>query len=299
MINHESLKDGKQLLLFLLLSCFYSAQKITIDNKSDFPVEVEYSYKKFEIGIHQMKTINEKNGIKNISILYKNEKNLKRNIYVFLNPQESLNINLRKDTIKFKGDKEILHDYVYRGIEADLIFKIAEYQNYYQKNDAKGFIRTSEMSLSNVLSKILRLNNSPLGREDIHYKEIEELAKERWFFTVFVSFNGNQLNNTGKELMPYYFEKYFKKDITTYSCESWYHYDIIRKYSQNMKLLNLKLPKYEIVEHSDDDEVNQHLPTKCQEEYFRGSYNFWVHKKDLVRAEKYKKILTEKFHTKL
>jgi hypothetical protein len=219
---------------------------------------------------------------------------------VFLSPQESLNINLRKDSVKFKGDKDALHDYVYRGYWYYLSLKIGEYQKYAKNNDAKGFIRTSEMYLADVLTKVERLNNSPSGREDIHYKEIEKLVKDRWFFTVFVSFNGGQLDNTGKELMLYYFEKYFKKDIATYSCDdSSYQYEIIKKYSQNMKLLNLKLPKYEIVEHSEDDEVNQYLPAKCQRDYFRGSYNFWVHKKDLVRAEKYKKILEEKFHVKL
>jgi hypothetical protein len=217
---------------------------------------------------------------------------------VFLSPQESLNINLRKDTVNFKGDKDALHDYV-NGQFGEFMFKITEYQKYAQNNDAKGFIRTSEMYLADVLAKVERLNNSPSGREDIHYKEIEELAKDRWFFTVFVSFNGSQLDNTGKELMLYYFEKYFKKDIANYSCDSWSEYDIIRRYSQNIKLLNLKLPKYEIVEHCEDDEVNQYLPKKCQGDYFRGSYNFWVHKKDLVRAEKYKKILEEKFHVKL
>jgi hypothetical protein len=300
MIKHKRVKKNGQLLLFLLLSCFCSAQKLTIDNKSDFPVEIEYSHKKFEIGVNQKKTINEKDRITNISIFYKNDKKLKRDISLFLNPQESLSINLRKDTIKFKGDKEALHDYVYHHeLEGCLTLKIGEYQKYAQNNDAKGFIRTSELALADVLAKVERLNNSSSGREDIHYKEIEKLAKERWFFTVFVNFNGSQLDNTGKELMLYYFEKYFKKDIATYSCDSWSEYDIIRRYSQNIKLLNLKLPKYEIVEHSEDDEVNQYMPAKCQREYFRGSYNFWADKKDLVKAEKYKKILTEKFHAKL
>lgn len=299
MINHERLREVGQFLLFILLSCFCSAQNITVDNKNDFPVEIEYSHKKVEIGVNQKKTINEKNEIKNISILYKNDKKLKRDIPLFLNPRESLYINLRKDTVKFKGDKDGLHDYIYSGYGYDFTLKIGEYQNYYRKNDAKGFIRTSEMYLADVLTKVERLNNSQSGREDIHYKEIKKMVKKRWFFTVFVSFNGNQLDNTGKELMLYYFEKYLKKDINKYSCDSWVEYDIISKYSQNNKLLNLKLPKYEIVEHTEDDEVNQYLPTKCQEEYFRGSYSFWVHKKDWVRAEKYKKILTEKFHTKL
>lgn len=300
MIYHERLKNKGKLLLFLMLSCFSSAQSITIDNKSNFLVEITSSHKKVEIGVNQKKTINEKSRIKNISIFYKNEKKLKRDISLFLNSEESLSINLIKDTVKFKGDKDALHDYVnHHYFKSYLNLKITEYQKFNQKNDANGFIRTSEIYLGDVLKKIERLNNSPLGREDIFYKEIEKLAKDRWFFTVFVSFNGDKLDNTGKELMLYYFEKYFKKDITTFTCNSWVDYDIIRKYSLNSKLLNLKLPRYEIVAHSEDDEVNQYLPAKCQEEYFRGSYNFWVHKKDLVRAERYKKILTEKFHTKL
>ena len=298
MINHEILKEGRQLLLFLLLSCFCSAQNITIDNKSDFPVEIKYSHKKIEIGVNQKKMISEKERIKNISIQYRNDKKLERNIALFLDPQQSLGINLRKDTVKFKGDKDRLHDYIYRGIESDLIFKITEYQNYNQENDAKGFIRTSEMYLSDALKKVEKLNNSPSGREDLYYKEIEKTIKKRWFFTVFISFNGDQLDNTGKELMLYYFEKYFKKDIATYSCESWEQYDILRKYSLNNKLLNLKLPKYEIVEHTEDDTINQYLPAKCQEFYFRSSYDFLVHKKD-SRAERYKKVLIDKFHVKL
>ncbi|GAA5092244.1 hypothetical protein GCM10023210_20880 [Chryseobacterium ginsengisoli] len=287
-------------MIILLFSCFYSAQNITIDNKNNFPVEVTYSHKTIEIGVNQKKIINETNRIKTISISSKNGGKLKRGISLFLNPKESLSINLKQDTVKFKGDKDGLHDYVnHHTFEGYLAYKITEYQKYNQNNDAKGFIRTSEMYLADVLKKIEKLNNSPLGREDFYYKEIEKLAKEQWLFTVFVSFNGNKLDNTGKELMLYYFEKYFKKDIETFSCNSWVDYDIIHKYSLNNKLLNLKLPKYEIVEHTDDDDINQYMSAKCQEYYFSSSYKFLVNKKDLVRAERYKKILIEKFHVKL
>jgi hypothetical protein len=223
---------------------------------------------------------------------------LERNIPLFLNPQESLHISLIKDTIKFKGDKDALHDYYNLGF-GYLTLKIGEYQNYYQKGNVKGFINTSEMYLGEVLTKAERLNNSPLGREDIGYKEFERLMKQRWFFTVFVSFGGRKLGDVEKDLMLYYYEKYFKKYIEKYSCDTWVEYDILRRYSLHQKVLGLSLPKYEIVEHSDDDEVNQYLAAKCQQEYFRMSYDFWVGKKDLVRAEKYKKILTEKFHAKL
>lgn len=116
----------------------------------------------------------------------------------------------------FTGDKSALHDYVNHRLEGDLTLKISEYQNYYQNNDAKGFIRTSEMYLGGALKKAEKLNNSPSGREDIHYKEIERIAKDRWFFTVFISFGSSKIDNTEKELMLYYFEKYFKKDIATF-----------------------------------------------------------------------------------
>lgn len=296
---YKVIERKSKMLIALLFPCFYWAQTITIDNRSDFPVEIKYAQKKVEIGLNEKKTINDKNRIQSVAIIYKNDKKLQRNISLFLHPQESLAIHLIKDTLKFKGEKEQLHDYVYRGF-GDLNLKITEYQKYYQNNDAKGFIRTSEMYLEDALKKAERLNSSPSRKEDIYYKEIENIIKKRWFFTVFVSFDGGarQLSNTGKELMLYYFEKYFKENIATYSCDSWDQYDILRKYSQHHKLLNLKLPKYEIVEHTEEDEINQYLPAKCQEEYFRSSYNFLVYRKDLVRAERYKKVLAEKFHVK-
>ncbi|WP_148285232.1 hypothetical protein [Flavobacterium sp. B17] len=235
-----------------------------------------------------------KNEAKSLSVFYNNNK--QRQISLFLNSHESLHITIKQDSVMFTGDKSALHDYVNHRLEGDLTLKISEYQKYYQNNDAKGFIRTSEMYLGDALKKAEKLNNSPSGREDIHYKEIERMAKDRWFFTVFISFGSSKIDNTEKELMLYYFEKYFKKDIATFSCNSWSDYDILRRYSLHRKLLNLNLPKYEIIEHTDEDEINQYLPAKCQEYYFRSSFDFWVHKKDMVRAEKYRKILTEKFH---
>lgn len=298
MILNERLKSGI-LLLLLLFSCMVKAQQITLVNNNPFPIQIEYAGKKADVGINQKKTISAKEELKHISLLYNNDKKTKRNIYLFLSPQEYLGIHLKQDSVKFTGDKSALHDYVNHRLGSDLTLKIFEYQNYYQKNDAKGFIRTSEMYLGDALKKAEKLNNSPSGREDIHYKEIERIAREQWFFTVFISFGSSKIDNTEKELMLYYFEKYFKNYIATFSCNSWTDYDILRRYSLHQKLLNLKLPKYEIVEHTDEDEINQYLPAKCQEYYFRGSYDFWVHKKDLVRAEKYKKILTEKFHARL
>jgi hypothetical protein len=296
-MKYVRLKISSEILLFLVFSYMSPAQNITINNKSNFPIEVTYAQKKVDIGDNQKKTINVKNEGNILSVFYKNHK--KRDIYLFLNSLESLNINIKQDSVIFTGDKSSLHDYVNGRLENYLTLKIPEYQKYYQNNDAKGFIHTSEMYLGDVLKKVAQLNNSPSGREDMHYKEIERMAKDRWFFTVFMSFGSSKIDNTEKELMLYYFEKYFKKDIATFSCSSWVDYDILRRYSLSRKLLNLNLPKYEIIEHTDEDEINQYLPAKCQEYYFRSSFDFWVHKKDTVRAEKYKKILTEKFHAKL
>jgi hypothetical protein len=74
MIYHERLKKCVKFLLFIMISGFYPAQNITIDNKSDFPVEIEYSHKKIKIENNQKKTIIEKNRIKNLSIFYKIKK---------------------------------------------------------------------------------------------------------------------------------------------------------------------------------------------------------------------------------
>ncbi len=297
MISNERLNS--RILLLLLFSCMGKAQQITVTNNNRFPIQIEYANKKADVEINQKKTIAAKDELKHISLYYNNDKKTRRNIYLFLSPQQSLGIHLKQDSVTFTGDKSELHSYVNYKLSNDLTLKISEYQDYYQKNDAKGFIRTSEMYLGDALKKAERLNHSPSGREDIHYKEIERMAKDRWFFTVFVSFGSSKMDNTEKELMLYYFEKYFKKDIANFSCNSWSDYDILRRYSLRRKLLNLKLPSYEIVEHTDEDEINQYLPAKCQEYYFRGSYDFWIHKKDTVRAEKYRKILTEKFHAAL
>lgn len=296
-MKYVRFKKSSKILLFVVFSYMCPAQNITINNKSNFPIEVKYAQKKVDIGDNQKKTINLKNEGNILSVFYKNHK--KRNIYLFLNSHESLNINIKQDSVIFTGDKSSLHDYINERLENDLTLKISEYQKYYQNNDAKGFIRTSEMYLADVLKKVAQLNNSPFGREDIHYKAIERKAKELWFFTVFISFGSSKINNTEKELMLYYFEKYFKKDISKFSCNSWSDYNILRRYSLFRKSLNIDLPKYEIIEHTDEDEINQYLPAKCQEYYFRSSFDFWVHKKDTVRAEKYSKILTEKFHAKL
>ncbi|MCS3530344.1 hypothetical protein [Chryseobacterium sp. JUb7] len=296
--HYKNVKQNGRVLIVLLFSCFYPGQNITVDNENDYPVIVKYSQKKAEIGAGQKKEIKE-NGLKSISVLNKKDEKLIKDIPVFLNLRESLAISIDNNTIKFKGDKDLLHHYVYQEVGSYLRLKIGEYQKYDQKNDPQGFIRTSEMYLGDVLTKVEKLNNSPQARQDIHYKEIEKLVKEDWLFTVFSSFGSVKLGNTEKSLMLYYFEKYFKKDIDNYSCSSWVDYDIIRRYALHQKVLGLSLPKYEIVEHSDDDDVNQYLPSKCQEQYFRNSYKFLIGKKDPVRAEKYKKILTEKFHVKL
>ncbi|WP_027378742.1 hypothetical protein [Chryseobacterium daeguense] len=296
MINYENLKIIIR-IFFISFSCFCPAQQITVDNKNSSPVQVKYAQEKIEVAGNQKKKIIAK-GLKSISIFNKNNEKLNRDIPIFLDPDQSLDIILAKDSIKFLGDKDHLHEYNYAGFWHELTLKIPEYQKFYQKNDPNGFIRASELALGNVLAKVERLNNSPSGRNDNHFKEIEKAAKKRWFFTVFVSFNGMKIGETEKELMKYYYEKYFKKDIASYNCNSWDEYEIIRRFSQHSKTLHIKLPRYEIVEHTDDDEINQYLPFKCQEEYFRNSYNFYINKKDEVRAEKFKRILTEKFHAK-
>lgn len=226
--------------------------------------------------------------------------NDKRNtsIPLFLFPGETLSVILKKDSVVFKGNREALHNYVFRHLMTDLSMKISDYQKYYGKNDPAGFIRISEAALEEVLKRVEHLNHSSEGRSNIYFKEIEKEARDRWFFTVFVCISSAISDHTGKELMLYYYNKYFKKDIKHYTCNSGTDYDILRKYAVNRKLLKLQLPVYEIVEHTEDDEINRYLPVKCQEFYFRENYHFLSRRQD-IRSERYKKILTEKFHVKL
>lgn len=288
------IRKGKMLIIFLF-SYPYTAQKITVENKTAFPVSLQYLQKKVKLEINQKATISEKRRVGKISVISANTPEKGTEITLFLHPEESLGISVKSDSIVFKGEKAALHNYVSRHLMTELSMKIFEYQKYYGKNDAAGFIRISESALEAVLKKAEQMNRSPAGREDLFFKEIEAKAKERWFFTVFVCINSGTLDLTGKELMLHYYEKYFKKDIAGYTCNSGTDYDILRKYAVNRKLLKLQLPVYEIIEHTDDDEINRYLPVKCQEFYFRERYHFLTHRHD-IRAEQYKKILAEKFH---
>lgn len=287
-----------KILIMLLSSCLCKAQKIIIENKNTVPVQVQYLHKNSELGVRQKKIIDEKTRVKTLSVSSAINGKNNTSMPLFLYPGETLSVILKKDSVVFKGDREALHDYVFRHLMTDLSMKIFDYQKYYGKNDPAGFIRISEAALEEVLNKVEHLDHSSEGRNSIYFKEIEAMAKERWFFTVFVCINSGTLDHTGKELMLYYYDKYFKKDIGHYTCNSGTDYDILRKYAVNRKLLKLQLPVYEIVEHTDDDEINRYLPAKCQEFYFRERYHFLTHRHD-IRAEQYKKILAEKFHVRL
>lgn len=289
--------DGK-VLIILLYSFLSEAQKIIIENKNTLPVQVQYLHKNFELGVRQKKIIDEKTRVKMLSVSSAISDKKNTSVSLFLYPGEMLSILLKKDSIVFKGDRDALHNYVFRHLMTDLSMKIFDYQKYDGRNDPAGFIRISEAALEEVLNRVEHPNHSSEGRNSICFKEIEKRARDHRFFTLFVCINSAALDHTGKELMLYYYDRYFKKDIAGYTCNSGTDYDILRKYSVNRKLLKLQLPVYEIIEHTDDDGINRYLPAECQEFYFRESYHFLIHRRD-IRAERYKKILAEKFHITL
>ncbi|EJL68395.1 hypothetical protein [Chryseobacterium populi] len=290
----KKIKIGR-ILIILLFSSFYSAQKITIENKNDFPIEVIFLKKQIEIGSYEKKTIQEKNEITNIDIIQNKNKDLKINIPLFLNPQESLIIENNQNNIYFKGDKDSLHHYIFKSLVSDLFIQMGNYQKNYQKNDVNGMLKTSEITLDNVLKKIAKLNTPPLEKEDYLYKKIEKYTINFWLFSVLTNVDNENLGNTEKEIMLYYFNKYIKKEVNDFSCSRYEQYDIMRRYAKHKKELNLFLPKYDIVEKSEDDSVNQFLSKSCQAFYFKGLYNYLNHRKD-PKAEVYEKILKEKFH---
>ncbi|MEY8761313.1 hypothetical protein [Chryseobacterium tongliaoense] len=292
--NYKKKKIGR-ILIILLFSCFYPAQKLTIENKNDFPIEVIFFKNQIEIGSHESKTIQEKSEITNIDILQSKNKDLKINIPVFLHLKESLTIGNRQNNIYFKGDRDSLHNYIFKSLTYDLYIRMVDYQKKYQKNDVKGMIGMSEITLDNVLKKIIKLNKSSLEKEDNLYKKIEKSTISFWLFSIFTIIDTKDLGNTEKEIMLYYFNKYIKNEVNDFSCNRYEQYDIMRRYAEHGKELGIFLPKYDIIEKSEDDSVNQFLSKSCQAFYFKGLYNYLNYRKD-PKAETYEKILKEKFN---
>lgn len=296
MLNYREIQRNGRILIILLFSCFCSAQKIIVDNKSGFPIEIGYLQNSSIINSNEKKIFQEKFEITEVGVLKNNKTDSKINIPLFLSPKETLTISVNKNNIDFNGDKDSLHAYIYNKLRSDLFMNIGDYQKNYQKGNANVVIRLSEINKNNILNKIRKFNSFISENDDVYFKKIEKYITKQWLYSVFINIDNKNIGNTERQILQYYFNNYIKKDINTYSCNSYWDYDIIRRYSKHSKELGISLPKYDIVEPSEEDSVNMFLPKSCQEMFFKSQYNYLNHKKD-PQAENYRKILKEKFNS--
>ncbi len=290
---------SKRITSILLLFLFSTAlsQKISVENKSDFPIDIQYNNRKIHLTPGKKNIISEKeiNFLK-IKLDNKNKSNLF--IPVFLTNDESLELIIQSDNkpLEFKGDKDLLHNYIVNQQHSILYKNVVKYQEIYNKNKNQELINFSELILAEYLNKIKSLNNSPLGTKDEQYKRIEKYVVNDWLSSLYLILTGNKnLSIQSKELVLYYYNKYLQKDIERYNCDYRPQYEIMSILAKYSSQLNIILPKYAITEHTEDDAVNQYLPKKCQAYYFKIQLKYY----DAVNSQKkkyYEKVLKEKFN---
>ncbi|WP_449400431.1 hypothetical protein [Chryseobacterium wanjuense] len=276
-LNFYAKKILSILLLFLFFNLF--SQKITVENKKKFTLEIKYKTNSIKLKGGEKKTIIDKE-IEYLSIEYDDGKSIiSRYIPISLNFDQSLNLIIKDNadtTVEFKGDKEELHNLTTNQQHYILYQNTVKYQDiYYTKRNPKELINFSEFVLANYLNKIKTLNASSLGTEDKAYKRIEKYAINDWIASLYLIFTGTKtLDLQAKELILYYYNKYIKKDVENYSCQYKLQYDIISELAKYVDQLNIALPKYTIVENTGDNTVNQYLPPSCQQFYFSEKYKY-------------------------
>lgn len=295
-LSCKELQNNKRVFIILLFSFSYYSfgQKIIIDNQNSFPIEISYLKNSDIVKNNEKKIVQSKFEISEINILKENI-NGEINIPLFLRTDETLSITVNQNNIKFGGNKDSIHSYLFNTLKNDLFINIGNYQKSYHKDDVNTFIRLSEIAKSNIISKIQKYNTTTSVIDDAYLKKIERYIIRQWLYSIFINLDSTNNGNTKNKILQYYFNNYIKKDITHYSCESYWDYEIIRKLAKHSKELRLSLAKYNIVEKSDEDDINQFMNKSCQKFYFQSRYNYLNHIKD-PKAEFYRTILKEKFN---
>lgn len=293
-------QKSEKILLIVLLFLFSTAfsQKITVENKSGFAIDIKFNNRKIHLTSGSKNIISEKD-ITSLKVMFNNKNKSNLNIPVFLTADERLQLIIEGDNkpIEFRGDKDSLHTYIANQQHYILYKNVVKYQEIYnKKRNNQELINFSELVLADYLNKIKSLNASPLGTKDERYKRMETYAVDDWLSSLYLILTGNKnLNLQSKELVLYYYNKYLQKDIERYSCEFRFQYEIISTLAKYSNQLNIILPKYAITEHTEDDAVNQYLPEKCQEYYFKVQLKYY----DALNSPKkeyYEKVLKEKFN---
>jgi hypothetical protein len=278
----KSYRYGKRILSVLLLFLFFKifSQQISVENNHIYPIEIRYKNHIFKLDKGERKLLTDKE-------------------IDFLNPNESLNINILNSsdqTIEFKGDKAALHNLVINQQHYILYKNIGNYQDILNKNtNTRQVISYSESVLADYLTKIKNLNASPAGTEVKIYKRIEKYATNDWVASLYLVLTGQKtLDFQKKELILYYYNKYIKKEILNYNCEYKVQYNIIRDLIPYVNQLNISLQEYPVIENTDEDRIIQHLPQSCQRYYFKNNYSYFYEINN-PKKEYYKDVLKEKF----
>jgi hypothetical protein len=282
-------------LLFLFLNIF--SQQIYVDNKNNFPVEIRYKNHNIILNGGEKKIISDKE-INYLTIEYNNGNNISKYIPLFLNSNESLKISIDNydKEVEFKGNRDALHNLIINQQHYILYKNVVRYQDIYKKKNTKELINFSELVLVDYLDKIKSLNTSPLGKEDETYKRIEKYVINDWVASLYLFLTGKKtLDLQSKELILYYYNRYIKKDIENYSCEYKVQYNIISELARYINQINITLPKYTIIESTEDNSINQYLPKSCQRYYFINNFNYFNHINS-QKKEYYKNVLKEKFN---
>lgn len=277
--------------ILLFYFSILSAQKVTINNNTSQPIIIKHD--KIETSINA----NSKREFSEINIISINSKrdDLNRTINLFLESADKLTISVEKDNkIVYAGDQANLHEYINEKLNIETFGKINTYQQIGGKRNAGELKNVSELLLMDVLKKA-NLSNIIIYPEDkASTKKLKNYIKYNWLYTLFFTIN-QQDKTFKKKLLNDYYEKYIETDIKKYRCNNSLQYNVIEILAKNKNLLQIDIPTYPIVEHTEDDSTNQYLPQSCQKQYFITKYKYLEqingHNKDY-----YRKVLIEKFN---
>lgn len=279
-------------MFFILLFLFSAlgAQTLTITNNTGTPITVKNGKKEITLYNRDTKEFTETDKIK-----IKTADNQLRYINLFLDPGDKLKITIDKnDKVIYSGDKASLHEYLIETLNADTFSKINNYELIGEKKNGGELKNVSELFLLDVLKKV-QLPNIVVSSEDkIATKRLKNYIKYNWLYTLFSTFDRKE-RNFKKDIINYYFKKYIEKDIPRFSCTTSLQYSVMETLAKNKSLLSVELPTYPIVEHTDNDNINQYLPQNCQKQYFQQKYNY-LEQTNGHNKEYYKKVLREKFN---
>ncbi|SFN67441.1 hypothetical protein SAMN05421594_3776 [Chryseobacterium oleae] len=281
-------------IVYILLFCYsaLSSQKLTIINNNLGNVTVKNSNTEAILKDGNKKEFS--GIIKRISI--KGTRDLDKSLFIYLEPNEKLTITVEKDNaITYMGDQADIHKYLNEKLNVDTYGKMKDYLNISEKKELSSLKINSELFLTEVLKKV-NLPNVILSPEDNNStKKIKNHIKYNWLYTILSSVNNLKDKNFTREVIDYYYKKYIHSDITQYTCNSVFPYNVMGILIKNKDIIPDKFPIYPIVEHTDSDNINQYFPANCQKFYFIDKYRYLNHIND-PQKNYYEKVLNEKFN---